>query len=288
MSLFALVLVLSSAVAHASWNLLSKQAARADGVVFIWLVAAASTVLWSPAALGYLALTGTRLSWTGIGVIAGSTALHLGYFMLLQRGYRHGDLSVVYPIARGTGPLLASLVAILFFDEHPGPAGIAGILLVGAGVFLLGTARRPSREDLTGIGFGLATGLFIAAYTIWDKQVVSTFAVAPILLNYGGELGRALALAPAALTARRRNLIRPTWQEHRTRVLGAAVLVPLSYLLVLIAFTFSPVSTVAPVREIGVLVAVVLGGRLLAEGDLTRRLLAAAVIVGGVVTIALS
>ncbi|MDP9863510.1 MULTISPECIES: DMT family transporter [Streptosporangium] len=288
MSLFALVLVLSSAVAHASWNLLSKQAAGADSIVFIWLVAAASTVLWSPVALGYLAFTGDRLSWAGAGVIAVSTALHLGYFLLLQRGYRHGDLSVVYPIARGTGPLLASLVAVLLLGEQPGPSGIAGILLIGVGVLLLGTVRRPSREDLAGIGFGLVTGVFIAAYTVWDKQVVSAFAVAPILLNYGGELGRALVLAPSALAARRRGLIPPVWREHRTRVLGAAVLVPLSYLLVLVAFTFSPVSVVAPVREIGVLVAVVLGGRLLAEGDLPRRLLAAAVIVGGVVTIALS
>ncbi|WP_433249920.1 hypothetical protein ACQPYK_03265 [Streptosporangium sp. CA-135522] len=288
MSPFALVLVLSSAVAHASWNLLSKQAAKADGIVFIWLVAVASTVLWSPPALGYLILTGARLSWTGAGVIVASTALHLGYFLLLQRGYRHGDLSMVYPIARGTGPLLASLVAILFLGEHPGPVGITGILLVGTGVLLLGAARRPSRADLAGIGFGLATGLFIAGYTVWDKQVVSAFAVAPILLSYGGEFCRALALTPSALTARRRDLLLPVWREHRTRVLGAAVLVPLSYLLVLIAFTFSPVSVVAPVREIGVLVAVVLGGRLLAEGDLRRRLLAAAVIVGGVVTIALS
>lgn len=288
MSLLALVLVLSSAVAHATWNLLSKQAAKADGVVFIWLVATASTVLWSPVALGYLIITGDRLSWTGIGVIAASTTLHLGYFTLLQRGYRHGDLSMVYPIARGTGPLLASLVAVILLGERPGPVGVAGILLVGTGVFLLGTARRPTRHDLAGIGFGLATGVFIATYTVWDKQVVSAFAVAPILLNYCGDLGRALILTPPVLTARRRDLILPVWREHRTRVLGAAVLTPLSYLLALIAFTFSPVSVVAPVREVGVLIAVVLGGRLLAEGHLTRRLLAAAVIVGGVVTIALS
>ncbi|MEU0479427.1 DMT family transporter [Streptosporangium sp. NPDC006013] len=288
MSLFALALILTSAVAHACWNLLSKQAADADGVVFVWMVAAASTVVWTPVALGYLLLGGTGLSWADLGVIAASTTLHLGYFMFLQRGYRHGDLSMVYPIARGTGPLLASLVAVLFLGERPGLAGIAGIGLIGVGVFLLSMARRPSRRDLSGIGFGLATGVFIAAYTVWDKQVVSAFAVAPILLNYFGDFGRTLVLTAPVLGGHRRGLVLPVWREHWTRVLGAAVLMPLSYLLALTAFTFSPISAVAPVREVSVLVAVLLGGRLLAEGDLTRRLLAACVIVGGVVTIALS
>ncbi|MFF5108424.1 EamA family transporter [Streptosporangium sp. NPDC000509] len=287
MSPLALALVLSSAVAHACWNLMSKQAADADGVVFVWMVAAASTLLWTPVAAGYLLLGGTGPSWADLAVIAASTTLHLGYFMLLQRGYRHGDLSMVYPIARGTGPMLASLVAVLFLGERPGPVGVAGILLVGVGVFLLGAAHGPSRQDLGGIGYGLATGLFIAAYTVWDKQVVSAFAVAPILLNYGGDLGRALVLTSPVLAPRRRGLILPVWREHKTRVLGAAVLMPLSYLLALTAYTFSPISAVAPVREVSVLVAVLLGGRLLAEGDLTRRLLAACVIVGGVVTIAL-
>ncbi|MBB2909034.1 drug/metabolite transporter (DMT)-like permease [Streptosporangium becharense] len=288
MSSLALALALASAVAHASWNLMSKQAAHADDVVFVWLVVTASTVLWAPVAAGYLLLGGTFPTPAGLAAIAGSTAVHVVYFMLLQRGYRHGDLSMVYPIARGTGPLLASLVAVVLLGERPGPAGVAGILLVGTGVFLLGATRRPTRRDLTGIGFGFAVGVCIAAYTVWDKQAVSAFGVAPLMLNYLGELGRSVVMTPAVLTTRRRGLITPTWREHRVRVLGAAVLGPFSYLLMLIAFTFSPISSVAPVREISVLIAVVLGGRLLAEGDLPRRLLAAGVIVAGVVTIALN
>ncbi|MFC4112738.1 DMT family transporter [Nonomuraea zeae] len=284
MSLWALVLILVAAVAHASWNVLSKKAAQADHVVFLWLVAVAAAIVWSPLFAGFLLVTGTVPSRLDLLVAGGSTLLHLGYFVLLQRGYGTGDLSVVYPVARGTGPMLASLVAVLFLGERPSPAGVAGIVLVGLGVFLL--SGGLSRGALEGVVPGLVVGLFIAGYTVWDSQVVSAFAVAPLLLNYLGEVGRSLALTPFVLGARRR-LIVPVWREHRFRVLGAAVLIFLSYLLVLIAFTMAPVTVVAPAREISVLIAVVLGGRLLAEGDLPRRLLAAAVILGGVVAIAL-
>ncbi|MFI6389090.1 EamA family transporter [Nonomuraea sp. NPDC050547] len=285
MNAWALALVLVAAVAHATWNLLSKKASQADGLVFLWLVAVASTVMWGPVFAGFLLVTDTSVRWSDVAVVCVSTALHLGYFVLLQRGYRYGDLSTVYPVARGTGPMLASLVAVLFLGERPGIAGIAGIALVGAGVFMM---SGGGRADARGLGFGLGTGVFIAAYTVWDAQVVGAFAVAPLVLNYLGEAGRALALTPAMLKGGRRLRIGAIWREHRWRVLGAAVLIPLSYLLVLFAFTMAPVSVVAPTREISVLIAVLLGGRLLAEGDLRRRLLAAGVILGGVVTIALS
>lgn len=282
----ALLLVLVAAVAHASWNLLSKKAAQADSLVFIWLVAAVAAVIWSPLFAGFLLIARPALSWGDLAVICGSTALHLGYFVLLQRGYGKGDLSIVYPVARGTGPMLASLVAVLFLGERPTAVGVAGIVLVGVGVFLM--SGGSGRADLKGLAFGLATGLFIAGYTVWDSRVVGVFAVAPLMLNYLGEVGRALALTPAVLARRRRALILPVWREHRAGVLGAAVLTFLSYLLVLIAFTMAPVSVVAPAREISVLIAVVLGGSLLAENGLRHRLLAAGVIVGGIVAIALS
>ncbi|GGO69930.1 DMT family transporter [Nonomuraea cavernae] len=283
MSPWALLLVFVAAVAHASWNVLSKRAARADGVVFVWLVAVASTVVWAPLFAGFLLVTGARPDLGDLGVIAVSTIIHLGYFVLLQKGYGKGDLSVVYPVARGTGPLLASLVAVLALGERPGPVGVAGIVLVGVGVFMM---SGGGRGDLRGLAFGLMVGVLIAGYTIWDSQVVSAFAVAPLMLVYLGEAGRALLLAPVVFA--RRGLILPTWREHRWPVVGAGVLSFLSYLLVLFAFTMAPVSVVAPAREVSVLIAVVLGGRLLAEGDLPRRLVAAGVILGGIVAIALS
>ncbi|GAA0952182.1 EamA family transporter [Nonomuraea longicatena] len=285
MSPWALALVIVAAAAHAGWNLLSKQSAKADSTVFLWLVAVAASALWSPVFLWYVLAEDARPSWRDLAVICCSAMLHLGYFVLLQRGYREGDLSTVYPVARGTGPMLAGLVAVLFLGESPGPWGVAGILLIGAGVFLMSSGGAV---DPKGVAYGLATGVFIAAYTLWDSRVVGVFAVAPLLLNYLGEAVRAAVLTPAVLRAGRRGLVRPTWRAHRWRIVGAGVLMPLSYLLVLYAFTMAPVSVVAPTREVSVLIAVLLGGHLLAEGGLRRRLVAAAVILGGVVAIALS
>ncbi|MEW9554799.1 EamA family transporter [Nonomuraea sp. NPDC050783] len=285
MSPWALLLVIVSAVTHATWNLLSKRSSQADGVVFVWLVAVVSAVVWAPLFAGFLLVTGDVPGWRDLVAIAGSTTLHLCYFVLLQRGYGSGDLSLVYPVARGTGPMLASLVAVLFLGERPSVANVAGIVLVGAGVFLMG--GDAARGGLGAVLPGVVIGLFIAAYTVWDSQVVGPFAVAPIALIYLGEVGRALVLAPVVLGGRR-ELVAPVWREHRWRIAGAAVLIFVSYLLVLVAFTLAPVTVVAPAREISVLIAVVLGGRLLAEGDLARRLLAAGVILGGVVAIALS
>ncbi|TDE47559.1 EamA family transporter [Nonomuraea mesophila] len=285
MSPWALVLILVAAVAHASWNVLSKKASGADGLVFVWLVAVAAAVVWAPLFAGFLVVTGTVPTWQNLAVISVSMALHLGYFVLLQRGYGAADLSVVYPVARGTGPMLASLAAVLFLGERPSPAGVAGIVLVGVGVFMLsgGSAKVGLKE----VAPGLLTGVFIAGYTVWDSQVVSAFAVAPLMLNYLGEAMRALVLAPVVLGTRRK-LVLPVWREHRSRIVGTAVLIFVSYVLVLFAFTMAPVSVVAPAREISVLIGVVLGGRLLAEGDVRRRLLAAGVIVGGIVAVTLS
>ena len=106
----------------------------------------------------------------GLLFMFGTRVLHLGYFLSLQEGYRVGDLSVVYPLARGTGPLLASGAAIVLFGERPGPVAVAGILLIVLGVFLLGWEPGGTRGSIERkrleIAFGLLTGVFIAAYTL--------------------------------------------------------------------------------------------------------------------------
>jgi len=138
-------------------------------------------------------------------------------------------------------------------------------------------ARKP-------MVYALVTGTFIAAYTLWDKQAVSRFAVAPLLLDWGANLGRSLLLTPFAL--RHWSSARKEWRTHRFEAVGVALLVPLSYILVLTALQFTPVSYVAPAREISILVGTVMGTRLLAEGDVGRRLIAAGAMVLGVVALA--
>jgi drug/metabolite transporter (DMT)-like permease len=216
----------------------------------------------------------------------GSGILHLGYFVLLQRGYAVGDLSLVYPLARGTGPLLATAAAIVLFGERPSLLVIFGIGLITAGVFVLTSEGASLRSGLgAGVFYGLMTGVFIAAYTIWDKQAVSALLVPPLLQSWATVIVTTLLLTPIAMGNRKK--IMALWRDYKPEVIGVAILSPLSYILVLTALVFTPVSYVAPAREISILIGAAMGSRLLSEGDSRRRLIAAAAMVIGVVALAL-
>jgi drug/metabolite transporter (DMT)-like permease len=283
-TVWALTLILAAAFIHATWNLLNK---RASGhATFTWVVAVLSAVFYAPVAVAAVLFWQAQIGWVEIGLMAGSAALHTGYFVLLNEGYRAGDLSLVYPLARGTGPLLSSVAAILFFGERPSALALVGGLLIVLGVIVLTGSPEQLRQGRAkkAIIYALVTGTFIAAYTLWDKQAVSTFALAPILLDWGSNLGRALLLTPFAL--RHWERARNEWRIHRFETVGVALLVPLSYILVLTAMQFTPVSYVAPAREISILIGTAMGTRLLAEGDVHRRLAAAGAMVLGVVALA--
>ena len=145
MPTIALVLVLLAAGAHAGWNVLAKTAA--GGATFVWLFTVAAVVVWAPACAVALAIDPGPLDAVGIGLMAGSGALHALYFVLLQRGYRDGDLSLVYPLARGTGPLLSTTAAIVVFSERPSAPALAGGAIIVAAVLPLaagGPAHTPS------------------------------------------------------------------------------------------------------------------------------------------------
>ena len=297
MSATALALILVAAVAHATWNLFSKQASVAGASSFVWLMSLAATGLYAPVVAVSVLLSPPRLTPLDWVFMAGTGLLQVGYFLFLQAGYRLGDLSLVYPLGRGSGALLAALAGIVLLGERPGPAGVTGIVLVVLGVLVLGApgrggdsaaAARPGRPASPrlprAIVFALVTGTFIASYTLWDKYAVSTLQVPPLIQGYASLPVMALVLAPSAL--RQRSRTTRVWRDFRRQVTGAAVLSPLAYILVLIAMSFTAVSAVAPAREVSVLAGVLLGRRLLGEGGLARRLTAAAAIAAGIICIA--
>jgi drug/metabolite transporter (DMT)-like permease len=228
--------------------------------------------------------------------MAGTGVLEAGYFQFLQAGYRAGDLSVVYPVGRGTGAALAALAGIVLLAERPGPAGIAGIVAIVAGITLIGlpsrdpvpastAAHEPARPRLApAVGLALATGTFIASYTLWDKYAVATLGTPAVLQGYATFPVMLAAFAPYALG--RRAQLASVWRSYRPQVTGAGLLAPLAYMLVLAALSFTAVSAVAPVREVSVLFGVVLGRRVLGEGGMARKLVAAAAIVAGILAIA--
>src|SRR5438045_3045408 len=132
----AIVMVLASAFLHATWNLLAKRAG--GGAALVWLYDAMALVLYLPVALLVVFLARPNFGLTEVVFMLGSALLHLGYFLLLQRGYQVGDLSLVYPLARGTGPVLSTTIAIAFFGERPSGLAVLGVLLVAGRVLLLG------------------------------------------------------------------------------------------------------------------------------------------------------
>jgi len=288
LSTIALVLVLSAAVAHAGWNLLAKTAT--GGAVFVWLVAATSAVLLTPVAAVALAQgAGADLGLEGVAFMAGSGALHAGYFVLLQRGYRVGDLSLVYPLARGIGPLLATLAAIVLLEERPSGLALAGgAAIVVAVLSLAGGPRRlraSGPEAAEAVGYALATGVFIAGYTLWDKHAVGPLGLSPILYFWGTVVANAALLTPVIV--HRSGELRETWRANRGAALGVGILSPLAYVLVLYALATAPVSYVAPAREVSILIGAALGTQLLAEGDVGRRLACASAIVLGIAALAI-
>lgn len=285
MSPAALALVLAAAFVHASWNLITKRVG--GGPAFIWLAALWTVVIYAPLAAGVVLFTQPRLDAMAFVFFAGSAVLHLSYFLVLQRGYEVGDLSVVYPLARGTGPLLSTTAAILFFGERPSLLALAGVLLVLGGVLALlgGSGLARGMHSRQALGYALLTGVLIACYTLWDKHAVSVLLVSPLLLDYSSNIGRLVVLTPVAW--RQRATVRELWSAHRLGVLGMAALNPLSYILVLTALITTPVSYVAPARELSILIGTLFGTTVLAEGDARRRLGAAAAMVLGVVALAL-
>jgi drug/metabolite transporter (DMT)-like permease len=280
----ALGLVLAGAFIHALWNLVAKR--TQGGPAFVFLFSLVAVCAYLPLVAAVIAWQRPHIGPVQLIFIGGTAVLHTGYFLALQQGYRLGDLSLVYPLARGTGPMLTTVAAIAFFGERPGPIALVGTALIGGGIVLLTTGpnawRRPNARQAA--AYALVTGIFIAGYSLWDKRAVTTFAIPPVVLDWGDNLGRAVILAPVALS--RRAGLGELWRRHRREVVLVGVLSPMPYILVLSAMVFTPVSYVAPAREISILVGSLMGTRLLAEGDAGRRLVAAGAMVAGLVALA--
>jgi drug/metabolite transporter (DMT)-like permease len=254
--------------------------------VFVWLYQSVSAVLCLPVAVGAWALSDVRPNWDWLLGIVVSAVLHVAYGLALQRGYGAGDMSIVYPVARGSGPLLSVLAAVLLLHEHPGVLGLVGAVLVVGGVFVIGFGRRPGRPIGPSLFYGVLTGLTIAGYTLWDAHSVNALAIPPLIYFCAGALVQGAIMTPYAL--RRRERVVELWRAHRVDVFVIALLSPLAYVLVLYAMRIAPVSMVAPARELSIVVGSFIAWRWLGEPDPLRRMAGALVVLAGVAAIAVA
>lgn len=284
MPLLALAAVLLAAVTHATWNYYAKKAAASRHIV--WLYSIGSLILYAPI-IAYIVIV-QRPRFEAIHWIAlfATGVLHMGYSLLLQAGYRASDLSLVYPIARGTGPLLSFLAATFLLGEPAGALSIVGVLLIVGGILLVsGLTTSPHKAPKAGVAFGIVIGFCIAAYTINDGWAVKALMISPFVVDFAGNAFRAVILAPLAL--RRPSELIQEAREYRTSILAVSVLGPLGYILVLYAMKIAPIGHVAPARELSTLVGSYFGARLLKERVTPQRVVGAVLIVAGVVSLAL-
>lgn len=282
----ALALVLTAAVAHAAWNLASK-CKRGDTLSFVAAYTIASAILFLPLGIG-LAVTGPQpVTWPLAGASAASAILHLVYSLTLQAGYDRAQLSVVYPVARGTGPLLTMGFAVLLLNEQITWIAGLGVFAVIAGILIVTgrPARRASERPARGVVWGVATGATIASYTLWDAHAIADLELAPVSYYAGTLLAQCLLLAPSVV--RRTNELAATLRVDWRPIVVVAVLSPLAYTLVLTAMQTAPVALVAPLREASIVIGSLAAWRLFHEHGLARRLTGALAVLAGVAAVSL-
>jgi drug/metabolite transporter (DMT)-like permease len=279
MWLLPVTLVLLSAGLHASWNLIVK---RQDDKLFSgWLTSLVPSALLAPA-----------LIFTGLPpfdvwpILCGSALVHTVYMIALVQAYSHGDLSVVYPVARGTAPLLVAIGAPMLLGERLSPAAVLGIGLVGGGITWLGLSARRSSGTARGLRWALATAGTIAAYSLIDKVGVARthpLAYVIVLLGLNG-----VTMTPYVLRKRDLRQLRSLWCQTWPSAVTGGVLSLVAYLLVLTAMRLTQVSYVAALREISVVFAAALGARVLGEPYGGRRVLASILVACGLFLLVLA
>ena len=292
MPVLALVLVIVAAVLHAAWNVLLKTSG--DPLRTAVRLQAIGTAVLVPLAVVAWFLNGRPpIEPAGLALALGSGVLEAAYFLCLSAAYARGDLSLVYPIARGTAPLLAIGIGVLVLGETLGLPASIGVGCLVAGILLVARPWRAlqaaGRQHRGAIGFALATGASIAAYSAVDR--VGVRLVAPWLYGAALAIFATAILAAVVVVGRRTGVLstpepngRPTsaWRDGTAGVLSLT-----AYLLILFAYSLAPLAAVAPLRESGIVIAAAWGATRLGESSGRReamtRIAAAALVVLGAV-----
>jgi drug/metabolite transporter (DMT)-like permease len=285
MSPLALLAVLLAAVTHATWNLYAKRAAKSRH--FVWMYSVGSVALYTPIVAWIVIHDRPQFGAIHWFALLATGVLHLGYSLVLQAGYRASDLSLVYPIARGSGPLLSFFGAVLLLGERATWVSVLGVILVVAGIVMVaGLFREARKAPRIGVIYGLLTGAFIAGYTLNDGWAAKVLLISPFIIDYTGNVFRIVVLSPSAWAQRQQ--VKEEFAAYWHPALVVAVLGPLAYILVLYAMRIAPISHVAPARELATLIGTYFGARLLKERAAPLRIAGAISIVAGVVSLAVA
>ena len=269
-TLFALVLF--AALLHASWNLLVK--ISADRVVALTLLQALMGVM----GLAMLVAFGipVRAAWP---YAVASGMLHTGYNLFLARSYKFGDLGLVYPVARGTAPMLTLLGTQLFTQDALSPLALAGVVTLILGIWLIALSGDVFKAQRATFLFALTTSVFIGCYTVIDglggRAAGNASAYTGFLYLFD-----ALGMLSAAFYMRGRSLLGSMALSWKSGVVGAA-LSGCSYWIIIWAMSQAPIAAVAALRETSILFALIFSARVLKEAMSWRRLAGVILVVAG-------
>jgi drug/metabolite transporter (DMT)-like permease len=280
----ALGLLLIAACLHTAWNLLIKRAGEKQ--VFTWWALISGLICFSPLLIEVRAFPPSIWSY-----VLSSAGMEAVYYLVLLGAYQFGDFSLVYPIARGAAPALLTLWAVLFLGERPAPLGFVGIgLLIGGLVVVGGTTwwqqRKGSSIARSALGLALATACCVSIYSAIDGAAVRQVAPLPYTVLVVGLSG--VLITPLIVLRYGGKAMLVEFRAHWGTILTAGILSLLTYMLVLLAYSFSPVSYGGAIREISVIFAAFIGWRWLGEGFGRARVLGAALIFAGILLIALA
>ena len=284
MTAYVFFLVLLSAFSHAAWNFAARKAA--GSLMALWLALWVGCAIIAPGALGVIVHNGLRETVSPPGVIcmAATGLIHTVYFRLLAAGYEAGEISLVYPIARGSGIALTAILAALLLKEQLTLPGALGIGLICAGIISLGAGARTRGGDTKTMALALCIGASIGAYSLVDKTGVGY--THPVVYMWALLLIAGLGLTPVLIRRYRGEF----WQAAR-RYWGYAVIIGVgatgTYLLILFAFTRGPVGYIVAVREFAVVLGALAGIVFLKERFTLVKALAICVIVIGIIGIKL-
>lgn len=285
-SLFIIVLI--AAVFHALWNFSARK--MSGNLVVFWFAMWVSVLFLTPFVMGLTVLSGMdrilAMYREGYIYMIGTGILHMAYFLLLARAYEHGEMSVVYPVARGSGIGVTAVCGWLFLQETITGTGAIGIGLVCIGILSLGAGvTRQSEQAIKGFRSALGVGVTIVAYSLVDKVGVSV--VDPILYIWTMFLITALAVWPLVVS-RHGGQLREVLGTSRRTVAIIGIGMAGTYLIILFAFTMGPVGYIVALREFAVVVGALLGVAYLKEQLTAGKITAIVAITVGLVCIKLA
>lgn len=276
-----LLLVITASLSHALWNIMLKQSE--DKAIFLWSLRIWSVITFLPVSI-LLWPENVQITYEWLLMGIGSVVLHSLYAIILSKAYEKHDFTLMYPIARGLGPLIVVVAGITLLKEPFTLMSVVGSLFIFIGIFVLYSGISHGLQSIRSIftsPYPILVGLSIASYTLFDKLAVSI--IHPVSLNVIENIGQVLLLG--VFQVRGWKNVSKQWSKHWVKMAIAGGLAGLSYILVLIVLTKIPVSYVAPVRETSIIIGSFLGIYFLKESFHVRKIGGALLIFVGVVCI---